>query len=159
MDELADEHGGEDALLAEAKNDKDKLTKASVSARLKEIKSDRDAAHERKVLGDYLALVEKESEISAKAKAAQEELTANLAAKYGKLTEEEIKALVVEDKWLAALETSVHAELDRVSRALTNRVQELGERYGMTLPMITADVAALARRVDEHLRKMGATWH
>ena len=69
MEELAEEHGGEDGLLAEAKNDKDKLTKASVSARLKDIKNDRDAADERKLLGDYLALVEKESEVSAKAAA------------------------------------------------------------------------------------------
>jgi hypothetical protein len=65
----AEEHGGEDGLLAEARNDKDKLTKASVAARLKEIKAT-DAADERKVLGDYLALVEKESSISEKAKAA-----------------------------------------------------------------------------------------
>ena len=37
IEEMAEEHGGEDGLLADAKNDKDKLTKASVAARLKEI--------------------------------------------------------------------------------------------------------------------------
>ena len=39
MEELDEEHGGEDGLLAEAKNDKGKLTKASVKARLEEIKA------------------------------------------------------------------------------------------------------------------------
>jgi type I restriction enzyme M protein len=29
MEEMAEEHGGEDGLLEDAKNDKDKLTKAS----------------------------------------------------------------------------------------------------------------------------------
>ena len=29
MEEMAEEHGGEDGLLADAKNDKDKLTKAA----------------------------------------------------------------------------------------------------------------------------------
>jgi type I restriction enzyme M protein len=89
IEELAEEHGGEDGVLAEAKNDKDKLTKASVSARLKEVKDDVDAADERKLLGDYLALVEKEAALSAKAGAAREALTAKVAARYGKLTEEE----------------------------------------------------------------------
>ena len=35
MEELDEEHGGEEGLLAEAKTDKGKLTKASVKARLK----------------------------------------------------------------------------------------------------------------------------
>ena len=74
MEEMAEEHGGEDGLLEEAKNDKDKLTKASVAARLKEIKGDPDAADERKVLSDYLALIEKEAATSAKVKDAQEAL-------------------------------------------------------------------------------------
>ena len=44
LEEMAEEHGGEDGLLAEAKNDKDKLTKASAAARLKDIRNDPDAA-------------------------------------------------------------------------------------------------------------------
>jgi type I restriction enzyme M protein len=158
MEEMAEEHGGEDGLLADAKNDKDKLTKASVSARLKDLKNDREADDERKALGDYLALVEKESVVSAKAKAAQEELTAKVAAKYGKLTEDDIKALVVEDKWLARLEADVQGELDRVSQTLTGRVRELAERYAAPLPGLIADLSMLAARVDGHLKKMGATW-
>lgn len=158
IEELAEEHGGEDGLLAEAKNDKDKLTKASASARLKEIKNDDDAADERKVLGDYLALVEKESEVSAKAKVAQDDLTAKVAAKYGKLTDDDIKALLVEDKWISRLEADVQAELDRVSQSLTSRVRELAGRYASPLPRLAADTFRLAAQVDEHLKKMGFAW-
>ena len=50
MEEMDEEHGGEEGLLAEAKTDKGKLTKASVKARLTEIKHDKEAADERKVL-------------------------------------------------------------------------------------------------------------
>ncbi len=53
MEEMAEEHSGEEGLLESAKNDKDKLTKVSVAARLKEIKGDPDTADERKALGDY----------------------------------------------------------------------------------------------------------
>jgi type I restriction enzyme M protein len=155
MEEMAEEHSGEEGLLAEAKNDKDKLTKASVAARLKEIKGNADAADERKVLNDYLVLIEKEAATSAKIKAAQAALIAKVAAQYGKLTEDEIKTLVVDDKWLATLAAAVQGELDRVSQTLTARIRELAERYATPLPQLTGEVATLAARVEEHLKKMG----
>ena len=158
MEEMAEENSGEEGLLEEAKNDKDKLTKASVAVRLKEIKDDADAADECKVLNDYFALIEKEAATSAKVKAAQESLLAKVAAQYGKLTEDEIKTLVVDDKWLTALAAAVQGELDRVSQTLTGRIRQLAERYAAPLPQLTGEVATLAVRVDEHLKKMGAVW-
>jgi type I restriction enzyme M protein len=159
LEEMAEEHGGEDGLLEDAKNDKDKLTKVSVAARLKEIKGDIDAADERKMLKDYLTLTEKETDISAKLRAAQDELMAKVAAKYGKLTEDEIKTLVVDDKWMATLGDTVQGELDRVSQTLTGRIRQLSDRYATPLPQIITDVQALSAKVDAHLKKMGATWN
>jgi type I restriction enzyme M protein len=155
MEEMAEEQSGEEGLLEEAKNDKDKLTKASVSARLKEIKSDADAADERKVLSNYLALIDKEAATSAKVNDAQDALMAKVAAQYGKLTEAEIKALVVDNKWMATLAVSVQGELDHVSQMLTGRIHQLAERYATPLPKLTGEVATLAARVEEHLKKMG----
>ena len=40
MEEMDEEHGGEGGLLEEAKNEKGKITKASVKVRLKDIFSD-----------------------------------------------------------------------------------------------------------------------
>jgi type I restriction enzyme M protein len=159
MEEMAEEHSGEEGLLEEAKNDKDKLTKASVAARLKETKGDADAADERAVLNDYLALSEKEAATSAKVNDAQDALMAKVAAQYGKLTEDEIKRLVVDDKWLATLATAVQGELDRVSQTLTGRIRQLAERYATPLPKLTGEVATLATRVEAHLKKMGARWN
>lgn len=155
LEEVAEEHSGENGLLEDAKNDKDKLTKASVAARLKEIKSDRNAADERKELENYFALSEQETELGAKLKAAQDALMEKVATKYGQLSEDDVKALVVEDKWLATLAAAVQGELDRVSQTLTGRVRELAERYATPLPKLNDDVAELAARVDVHLRKMG----
>ena len=70
-------------------------------------------------------------------KDAQKELEAKVAAKYGKLTEDEIKTLVVDDKWLATLAAAVQSELDRVSQALTGRIRQLAERYATPLPQLT----------------------
>jgi type I restriction enzyme M protein len=102
LEEMAEQHGGEDGLLEAAKNDKDKLTKASVAARLKEMERDEsdrsDGSDERTVLEQYLALLGKEAATSAKVSDAQEALLLKVAAQYGKLTEDEIKTLVVDDK-------------------------------------------------------------
>ena len=161
---MAEEHGGEDGLLEAAKNDKDKFTKVSVAARLKEIKSDHDGADrsdgsdERAALENYLVLLEKAAATSAKVGDAQEALLLKVAAQYGKLTEDEIKTLVVDDKWLATLAAAVQGELDRVSQTLTGRIRQLAERYATPLPQLTGEVAMLAARVDEHLKKMGAVW-
>ena len=159
MEELAEEHGGEGGLLEDAKNDKDKLTKASVAARLKDIgKADPDTADERKVLQECLALIEQDADTGAKLKAAQDALMTQVAARYGRLTEQLIKTLVVEDKWLATLAAAVQGELDRVSQTLTGRIRQLAERYAMPLPQLTSEVAALASQVDNHLKKMGLVW-
>jgi type I restriction enzyme M protein len=158
MEEMAEEHGSEDGLLADAANDKGKLTKASVTAQLKEIKGNADASDEIKALKDYLALVEKEAATADKLAAAQDALTAKVAARYTKLTEDEIKTLVMDDKWLGTLAATLQGGLDRVSQTLTGRIRQLAERYATPLPQLTDEVVALAARVDEHLKKMGTVW-
>jgi len=158
MEEMAEEQGGEDGLLEAAKNEKDKLSRGSVAARLKEIKGEPDSADERKALTAYLALIEKEASIFSEASETQSALMAKVAAQYGKLTEDQIKTLVVDDKWLATLAGAVQGELDRVSQTLTGRIRELAERYAVTLPELTEKVEMLFAKVEEHLKKMGATW-
>ena len=54
--------------------------------------------------------------------------------KYPKLTEDEIKTLVVDDKWVLTLIASVRGEMNRVSQTLTSRIQQLAERYVIPLP-------------------------
>jgi type I restriction enzyme M protein len=66
---------------------------------------------------------------------------------------------VVDDKWLASLASAIQGELDRVSQTLTGRIRQLADRYASPLPQLTAEVAALAAKVDQHLKKMGATWN
>jgi type I restriction enzyme M protein len=52
MEEMGEEHGGEGGLLEEAKNEKGKITKASVKVRLKDIFDDLDATDEREILNE-----------------------------------------------------------------------------------------------------------
>ena len=85
-------------------------------------------------------------------------LDANAYAKYPKLTEAEIKTLVVDDKWLAALDAAIHSEMDRVSQQLTQRVKELAERYETPLPQMVNRVTEMEAKVNLHLQRMGFSW-
>ena len=158
MEGLAEEHGGEDGLLEEAKTEKGRLTKVSIKARLVAIKHDWDANEERKVLNDYLTLIEEESAASKKVKDVQRTLDAKVASQYARLSEDEVKTLVVEDKWLATLSADIQTELDRVSQSLTGRIKQLAERYAEPLPKLTNDLEILSEKVDEYLKKMGFAW-
>ncbi|HUI06637.1 MAG TPA: N-6 DNA methylase [Verrucomicrobiae bacterium] len=161
LDEAVEEQGGDDGLLEEViegEGDKRKITGKAVKARLKEIGDDTEFADERLALDKFAALLEKHSDAKTRLKQAVEDLDRKLEAKYLALTEDEIKTLVVDDKWLATLAATVQSELDRVSQALTGRVKQLAERYATPLPKLTGEVAALTARVDGHLKKMGAKW-
>jgi len=77
---------------------------------------------------------------------------------YATLSEAEVKALVVEDKWLARLQADVRQELERISQTLAQRIRELAERYETPLPKLEDEVAAFSAKVEAHLKRMGATW-
>ena len=158
MEEMAEEHGGEGGLLEEAKNDKGKITTANVKARRKDIWIDPDADDERMALNEYLALIAQESGANKRIKEAQKALDAKVAARYKALSEDEVKTLVVDDKWLATLSADVQTELDRISQALTGRIKELAERYATPLPELAEEVEALSGKVDAHLERMGFVW-
>ena len=120
--ELEEEHGSEEGAFA----DLDKVSKGTVAARLKEIQGDENANDEAAVLSDWLKLNADESDLKKRLKESEAALDAKAYAKYPKLTESDIKALVVDDKWLAALDAAIHGEMDRVSQQLTQRVKGAG---------------------------------
>lgn len=161
LDEMREENSGDEGLLAEViegEGDKQKITAKAVKDRLKEIGDDPNFADERKALKAYQDLLDKQSAAKARHKKAVEDLDAIIDAKYPKLTEVEVKTLVVEDKWLATLSTRIHGEMDRVSQQLTTRVKELAERYEAPLPALTSRVGDLEGKVNGHLERMGFSW-
>ncbi|MBP6864851.1 MAG: SAM-dependent DNA methyltransferase [Candidatus Didemnitutus sp.] len=89
---------------------------------------------------------------------AEESLARQTLEKFPKLTVDEIKTLVVDDKWLATLAAAVQGELDRVSQTLTGRIRQLAERYATPLPALEDEVEKLSEKVSGHLKKMGASW-
>jgi type I restriction enzyme M protein len=154
LTELEEEHGGEEGALGAL----EKIAKAEISARLKEIKGDRESLDEAAVLRRWLELSESEAGLKRAVREQDAALDTLAYEKYSTLTEAEIKTLVIDDKWMARLSAAVQGELDRVSQTLTGRIRELAERYATPLPVLVDEVATLAARVDGHLERMGAVW-
>ena len=152
IEELAEEHGAEGGLLVDAMTDTGKLTAASVKAREKSEEAD---AEERPLLKQAAKLIASEAAAKKAAKEAEAELTEAVLKKYPALTEDEIRALLVQDKWLADITTAIGAEVEARTEGLTARVRVLTERYGKTLPQIVDDLAVLEARVTGHLAAMG----
>lgn len=150
LTDMEEENSGEDGTFS----DFDKVNKANVAARLKEIKSDKDEKDEVAVLNAWLRLNAEEGDLKKRLKAAEADVDAKALSHYSKLTESEIKTLVVESKWLADLDAAIHGEVDFISQQLTMRVRELAERYETPLPALMSHVAELETKVNYHLKKI-----
>jgi type I restriction enzyme M protein len=96
--ELEEEHGSEEGAFA----DFERVNKATVAARLKEVQLQKDELGETLILSDWLKLNGEESDLKKRLKDAETALDAKAYATYPKLTESDIQSLVVDDKWLAA---------------------------------------------------------
>jgi type I restriction enzyme M protein len=128
-----------------------------VKERLKAIKNEDDSDEEREALTHCLQLMEAESEAGSAVKEAQTALDEKVLATYTKLSETEIKRLVVEDKWFASVRSAVESEVQRLTQRLASRVYELDERYARPMPALEVDVKTFSAKLVRHLRTMGVT--
>ena len=180
--ELEEEHGGDEGILGSLGKPYKKTARARLDEMIDDVieKMDRaektrrrrgtpvvqnfldqldlEESEEGTVLTQYLDLLAAETAARKAWKQADAALDAACFDRYAELAEDEIKTLVVEDKWLGTVETAVLGELDRVREALTRHVRELHERYRRPLPELTAEVEALEAKVHAHLERMGFAW-
>lgn len=154
MEELKEEHSGEDGLLEEV-IENNKISKANVTKCIKEVKNNPDYTDELEMLKTYLGLLDQKSTIEKQIKEAEKNLKNTVLKKYKELSEGEIKTLVVDDKWMVTIRQDIISEMDRISQRLTKRIKELSERYESRLPEISAEVGGLEKKVNAHLEKMG----
>ena len=162
LEEYIEEHTGEDGLLTDAANNSGNITASSVKARLKALTPDmltryetQDSDDEQDALERCLSLLDAKSKADKVVKDAQLALDTQVLARYATLTEDDIKVLVVADKWFASIHAAINGEVQRLTQALTTRVQELEERYAQPLIVLEAEVEGYSLRVEEHLKNMG----
>ena len=159
MDEMREENGGDEGLLFEVIEDKNKITKKNLQVQIKQLnKSNKDDKEELDMLNAYLKLMNKEFDFNTLIKELLKELEGKILKKYPSLTEIEIKTIVVERKWMDNLEKTIKTEVNHINQKLTGRIKELTERYSTPLPVLVHETKTLSKKVDKHLAKMGFKW-
>ncbi|MBT9605742.1 MAG: type I restriction-modification system subunit M [Microbacterium sp.] len=152
--EHSEEHGVDEALLAEATNDKSAYTKQLISAVIREARASGDQ-ETLDCANAALELVNREAAAKKAAKEAQAALDEATLRKYGELADEDVKLIVVDDKWHAAIATKIDTEVNALTLALVARVQQLGERYSETVGDLDVELEKLEAKVMGHIAAMG----
>lgn len=166
--EIEEEQNAEDGLFA----DLEKVNAGEVSKLLKlKQKEDlrmvaepstsygnEDSKSPTEILENYIVATEAIKKANAKIKTLQAALEKSVIAQYAKLTEADIKDIVIHHKWKAHLLGTLHQEQDKISQGLTQRINALAERYETTLAISQAALERAESKVMAHLQKMGLVW-
>lgn len=110
---------------------------------------------ELRVIKEYLTLLDEIANMKKEIKTKEEELDLLVYNHYPSLSEDEIKFLVIEDKWMSKLKEAVESEIERISQGLTQRVKILAQRYEKPLPVLSSRLKELEEKVNSHLSQMG----
>lgn len=154
MMEMIEENSGEDGVFSQL----DDLKRVTVIAQIKVLKKDSSAQEELNLLQEYIKILDAEANYRKTIKQAEADLDTMLEKKYPQLTIEEIKYLLIEEKWFAAIYCGIDTIHSAVSHQLSRRVTELVERYEYTLKECEDEVAEYEEIVKSHLGRMGFVW-
>ena len=163
LDELVEEHAGEDGLLAEVTNDKGNVSKGNVTKRVKQIKkeykpaalkNEPEIAEELALLEQYLDIAAAGSKVDKQIKAAETKLEKGLLEKYGELTEDDVKTLVVDDKWIGAIQVCVDSEFSNLAQLLASTVTASSQRYTHAMPYLQEQVTQFSDKVSRHISRL-----
>ncbi|MEV5715471.1 class I SAM-dependent DNA methyltransferase [Amycolatopsis mediterranei] len=157
IDEYLEEYAVEDGPLWDAAGDDGKVTVKLAKDRLRDAKADTAEAEEIEVLHRVVKLFAAEAAAKKAVKNATINLHEQALAHYGKLTTEDIQALVIDDKWGGSIRSRISAEVTALGLSLIGRVRVLADRYESTAGQIESAVGELSIRVAEHLAAMGVT--
>lgn len=130
---------------------------ADVKAAIKNAKKDGTSEENVKLLQQWIALSNEKDALNKSLKEKRSQLTDAVVAKYSVLTEDEIKMLVVERKWLASVISGCKALMQNVTHRISNDITALVERYETTLSETTNAINDLEKEVLASLQEMGFT--
>ncbi|MGV8814567.1 MAG: type I restriction-modification system subunit M [Gelidibacter sp.] len=166
--EIEEEQSGDEGLFADL--DKVNATEVGKLYKLKQKEElamaaepsasygNKESLSEMEILKNYMDATDDIKKSNATIKALQAKLEKEVIAQYAKLSEADIKDLVLNHKWEAHLLSTLHQEQDKISQGLTQHIHALAERYATTLPELEAELAKASEKVSSHLQKMGLVW-
>jgi type I restriction enzyme M protein len=137
----------------------DKVNLTTVKMLLKQRKKDKAPKEEITVIENYINLNEAIKNIASLIKIAKNTIEKSVIDLYPELSEQEIKAVVIHEKWEFQLQTALHQLQDKISQNLAQRIKELAARYENTLPELEMVALDYEAKVKQHLKEMGFVWN
>jgi type I restriction enzyme M protein len=155
---MAEEHGSEGGLLEEIFDDKGKPDRKLLASRLRETAKDPESAEEYALLKEVSDLLSDITERRAAIRQVKTVLDLGLSLRYGELTEDAVKELAVEHKWLGGIHDAIDARTDQARRDLVSAIGSLEARYRTPLGELTRTADTLSARVTDLLRRIDPQW-
>ncbi|WQT32054.1 type I restriction-modification system subunit M [Helicobacter pylori] len=146
LDEFIEEHSNEEGLF-------DGL-KINESVLKKELKNATDS-EDKKILKTALELLEAKNKALKMKNKAHEELELKAFHQYKNLEINEIKDLIIKDKWLNSLKNALENKIQKRINAFTSTLNGIIQTYSNSLLELDKEVKESESKVLEHLKDLG----
>ncbi len=146
LDEFIEEHSNEEGLF-------DGL-KINESVLKKELKNATDL-EDKEILKTALEWLEAKNKALKMKNKAYEELELKAFHQYKNLEINEIKDLIIKDKWLNSLKNALENKIQKRTNALTSALNEIISSYSNSLLELDKEVKESESKVLEHLKDLG----
>ncbi|MGN8512616.1 type I restriction-modification system subunit M [Helicobacter pylori] len=146
LDEFIEEHSNEEGLFYELKINESVLKK--------ELKNATDLEDE-KILKTALELLEAKNKALKMKNKAHEELELKAFHQYKNLEINEIKDLIIKDKWLNSLKNALENKIQKRINTLTSALNGIIQTYSNSLLELDKEVKENESKVLEHLKDLG----
>ncbi len=146
FEEFIEEHSNEEGLFYELKINESVLKK--------ELKNATDS-EDKKILKTALELLEAKNKALKMKNKAHEELELKAFHQYKNLKLDEIKDLIIQDKWLNSLKNALENKIQKRINAFTSVLNEIISSYSNSLLELDKEVKESESKVLEHLKDLG----
>ncbi|WRB85418.1 type I restriction-modification system subunit M [Helicobacter pylori] len=146
LDEFIEEHSSEEGLFYGLKINESVLKK--------ELKNATDSEDE-KILKTALEWLEAKNKALKMKNKAHEELELKAFHQYKNLELDEIKDLIIKDKWLKSLKNALENKILKRINAFTSALNEIIQTYSNSLLELDKEVKESESKVLEHLKDLG----
>ena len=133
----------------------DKISKALVASRLAQAQRECFDPDEVTPLERLMGLYNTEGEYKRALKGLRVALDTMTIERYGHLNEDEVKRIVLDDKWAETIGGRIGSAVNGLTLELVARLQELGERYAATVSELDSELSRLEDVIARHLADMG----
>lgn len=158
IDGLMEEHAVEEGLLEAFTEDGFNLNKTNVNKRIKEIKGKEAYSEELDLLTHIVSIYDNQKKIQDELKEKQKVLDQAIISRYQSLTEEEIKNILFEHKWMITIQKRISLLLSDLQSELISKVKMIASRYEYTLSEIETKLDKAEEESKSQLERMGFSW-